>query len=248
MSIRFKLVLSIIVLVSVVLGLTIDTKSSKECLSSYPLKEKYNYLNKTHTWIIASDKIESYKNNLKDGISISFEKDMKYNEMFVFIINNILGKKDGLSFAYIDGNLSHIDTYSQGLRDGVSINLSNNNIYWVTVYDNNKAIGSVDFWSSGMSRSIKFGSKFYNKRGVGHNNLYDNGQKAFEYIEENGTKYWVVYNPKGQMLVKYPTDNDFCKAEFYEDGKKVEIPYYFDQKEFEEIYEKIKNDVNNSAK
>ena len=65
-------------------------------------------------------------------------------------------------------------------------------------------------------------------------------------LDEMRKAYWVVYNPKGQILVKYPTDNDFCKAEFYEDGKRVEIPYYFDQKEFEEIYEKIKNDVNKS--
>jgi len=96
------------------------------------------------------------------------------------------------------------------------------------------------FYKNGDIRGCKFNATKFLKR----KKEYDNGQKAFEYLEENGTKYWAVYNQKGQILIKYPTDNDFCKAEFYENGKKVEIPYYFDQKEFEEIYEKIKNDVN----
>lgn len=115
----------------------------------------------------------------------------------------------------------------------------------MVIYEGDKNMGMVDFWEYGRIRSVKFGAK-YNKSGTKHNSTYDNGQKAFEYIEENGVKYWVVYNPKGEMLVRYPTDNDFCKAEFYENGKKVEIPYYFDQKEFEAIYDKIKEDVNKS--
>ena len=245
MSIKFKLIL-IIGLLLVVFLVLFDTKDTKKCFFIYPIKEKYNYLKKTHTWMITSDGVESYKNNLTDGISISFEKDVKYNEVYFFVTTNTLGKKDGFSFMYLDGNLSHIDTYTQDLRNDISISFKNNHIYLVTVYDKNKAIGSIDFWSSGMSRSIKFGSKFYRKSAVSHNDTYDNGQKAFEYLEDNGTKYWVVYNPKGEMLIRYPTDNDFCKAEFYENGKKVEIPYYFDQKEFEEIYEKIKNDINQS--
>jgi hypothetical protein len=245
MSVKFKSILGLGLLYAIFLVI-VDTKDVKECFFTYPIKEKYTHLSKTHTWVTSSDTLISYKNNLKDGISISFEKDAKYNKVYFFVSNYILGKEDAFSFIYVNGKLSNIDTYNQGLHTGISISFNKNHLDWVRIYDNNKAIGSVDFWSSGMARSIKFGSKFYNKSGVGHNDTYDNGQKAFEYLEENGTKYWVVYNPEGGMLVKYPTDNDFCKAKFYEDGKEVKIPYYFDQKEFEEIYEKIKNDFNKS--
>lgn len=206
-------------------------------------------LNKTHDWKISLKpftKIESYIGNLRDGVSITYEIDDKYGDTYIFFIKNKLGHKNGFSFLYVNSNLLSIERYKNGVKNGINLKMKHNYPSFLEVYTDGKAIGLVDFWEDGDVRSVKFGSKYYNKSAVSHNYTYNNGQKAFEYLEENGTKYWVVYNPKGEMLVKYPIDNDFCKAEFYDNGKKVEIPYFFDQKEFEEIYEKIKNDVNKS--
>ena len=213
--------------------------------------EEYVKLNKTHNWKISQKpftKIESYIGNLRDGVSIAFEIDNKYGDVYVFFANNKLGQKNGFSFVYLNGNLLIIEQYTNGVKNGIYLKMSHNYPSFLEIYTDGKAIGSVGFWEDGRIRSVKFGSKYYNKSGTGHNYTYDNGQKAFEYIVDHGIKYWIVYDPQGRILIKYPIDNDFCKAEFYNNGQKVKIPYYFDQKEFNEIYEKIKNDANKTKR
>jgi len=208
-------------------------------------------LSKTHKWKIYDKpflEIESYLDDTRDGILVdaNVNKTTKETSASITYVKN--NKWYGFSLGYTNGELSSIYYYRNGLREGLYFTLNNKYPSMVVIYKNDKNIGIVGFWDYGKIRGVKFGSHYKDEtREDGRDNFtYDNGQKAFEYIEENGTKYWVVYNPKGQMLVKYPTDNDFCKAKFYEDGKEVKIPYSFDQREFEEIYEKIKKDVNKS--
>ena len=227
------------------------TQDSIECSKKYPLKDIYSNLHKTHDWKIYTEpfrEIEIYISNLQDGLSIYCQQDNKDNDIYIGITNINSNKWDGFSINYLNGKLSSVHTYKEGKKEGIHLSLHNNYPSLVVVYSDNKNMGLIGFWDYGRIRGIKFGSNYKDEtRESGKDNdTYDNGQKAFEYLEENGTEYWAVYNPKGQMLIKYPTDNDFCKVEFYENGKKVEIPYYFDQKEFEEIYEKIKHDVNKS--
>ena len=221
------------------------------CSKRYLLKDKYYNLNKTHNWEIYDDpfiEIESYLNNTRDGILVNYNIDNNNQNLFINATSVRNNMWDGFSLGYKDGELNSIYYYKKGTKNGIYLTFHNRYPSLLVIYSNNKNIGLVNFWDYGRIRGIKFGSNYKDEtreRGK-DNDTYDNGQKAFEYLEDNGTKYWVVYNPKGKMLIKYPTDNDFCKAEFYENGKKVEIPYYFDKKEFEEIYEKIKNDVNQS--
>jgi len=250
MSIRIKYVLGSLLVIFLFLVWSFISSSSmynsKQCFKTYSLEEEFRYLNKTHDWKISLKpfiKIESYIGDLKDGISIDYEIDSEYNDRYIFIRKYKLNKRTGASFSYINNKLFSIEIYSNNMKNGIALQWDNNSPSLLVVYINDKAVGLTSFWEDGRTRGIKFGSKYFNKSGTKHNDTYDNGQKAFEYIEENNIRYWAVYNPQGEFLVKYPTDNDYCKAQFFENGKEVKIPYYFDQKEFEEIYEKIKNDI-----
>ena len=212
-------------------------------------------LSKNHIWFTENPPfrgIISYKANKRDGIKVysNHEVDGKKqkNDLFTNIFPLKLGQIHGISLGYFNEMLSDITYYKNGKQDGINISFDKGYPSLLVVYENNKNMGLVDFRYYGRIRGIKFGSHYKDEtREDGKDNdTYNNNQKAFKYLEENGIKYWVVYNPKGQILIKYPVDNDFCKAEFYENGKKVEIPYYFDQQEFEEVYEKIKQDANRS--
>ena len=195
--------------------------------------------------------IESYIDNRKDGVSLYYGNlDDRSKNIFMGVSQIHFDKRDGAALDYINEKLYHISFYKNGIKDGIDFTMKDVFPSLVIVYKKNQNVGLVSFKENGEIGEIKFGSNYKDETREGGQNstIYDNGQKAFEYIEENGTEYWVVYNPKGEMLVKYPTDNDFCKAEFYNNGQKVKIPYYFDQKEFNEIYEKIKNDANKTKR
>jgi len=228
----------------------LKTCDPSRCSIKYPLTETYEQLSLNHRWSVESipfKGIASHKNGMKDGIQIysnyEYNEVTQRNELFSGIDPIRHNHRHGIYFGYSDEVLDSINYYKEGEKDGIHFSFQKEYPSLVVVYSKDENKGLVDFWEYGRIRGIKFGSNYKDgtREGGKDNDTYDNGQKAFEYIEENGTKYWVIYDPKGEMLVKYPTDNDFCKAEFYEDGKKVEIPYFFDQKEFEGVYEKIKN-------
>ncbi len=190
--------------------------------------------------------IESYIDNRKDGISLYYGNlDDRSKNIFMGVSQIHFDKRDGITLDYINEKLYHISFYNNGVRNGVDFTMRYGFPSLVIVYKNNQNMGLVSFKEKGEINEIKFGSNYKDETREGGENstTYDNGQKAFEYVVDRGVQYWVVYDPQGKMLVKYPLDNDFCKAEFYDNGKKVEIPNYFDRNEFEEVYKKIKNDT-----
>jgi len=150
-----------------------------------------------------------------------------------------LKKRDGISLSYFDQNLTYVTHYSEGKKEGIYLTLKDNYPNHLVIYSKDKEIGMVAFWEEGNIRSIKFGTE-YNKPAGTHSYVHKNGTKAFGYITENGVDYWVVYSPTGQLLLKYPRDNDFCKVQFFENGKEVKIPLYFDQQEFEKVFKELK--------
>uniref|UniRef100_UPI003563C695 hypothetical protein n=1 Tax=Sulfurovum sp. TaxID=1969726 RepID=UPI003563C695 len=110
---------------------------------------------------------------------------------------------------------------------------------------NDKSIGMIVFWESGSIRGMEFDAN--NKVSEHDRSLYQNGQKAYVEIEEDGINYRVVYNQDGELLLKWPMDNDVCKAQFYNQGIQVDVPLFFDMKEFEVIYNEIKDSERGGA-
>lgn len=168
-----------------------------------------------------------------------YDKHTERHESIAFVDKYNLKKREGFSLSYFDQNLTFVKHYVEGKKDGIDLTFKDNYPILLVIYSNDKSIGMVAFWEEGSIRSIKFGTE-YNKPGGTHSYVHKNGTKAFEYITENGVNYWVVYNPDGQPLFKYPRDNDFCKVQFFENGKKVKIHLYFDQQVFEKVFKELK--------
>lgn len=168
-----------------------------------------------------------------------YDKQIERNESIAFVNKYNLKKRDGFSLSYFDQNLTFVTHYLQGKKEGVYLTLKDNYPNLLLIYSNDKEIGMVAFWEEGNIRSIKFGTE-HNKPAGKHSYVHENGTKAFEYLTQNGVNYWAVYSPNGQPLFKYPRNNDFCKIQFFKDGKEVKIPLYFDQQEFENVYKELK--------
>ena len=235
-----RIIINLLVFFIVCIGIiSCESKVKKiESSNTYFFKDIVENLNWERN--ILNDNEEELKGyNSKGGKT--FEIFVSKEDILIYHFEK--SQKEGISYFYSNGKLINLTFFEEGKKVDIDFSLDANFLLTqLTIYSNKKEMGFCHFYKNGDIRGCKFNAKEF----LRSKEEYKNGQKAFEYIEENGTKYWVVYNPEGEMLVKYPTDNDFCKAEFYDNGKKVEIPYFFDQKEFEEIYEKIKNDVNKS--
>ena len=223
------------------------------CDEKYPLTELYNQLSQDHTWkrdYLFTNDFVSYKNNMEDGILVvqekSYNKTKDRNEIFSSVSHYQNHKREGLSVNYHDGKLFGLSFTVQGKREGIKLSFGSDLVpSLLEVYDNNKSVGMIVFWENGTIRGMEFDAD--NKVLKHDRSLYQNGQKAYAEIEEDGISYRVVYNPKGELLLKWPTDNDFCKAQFFEKGTQVNVPLLFDTNEFEVLYNKIKAAEKNGA-
>lgn len=227
---------------------SIITEGYKECVHKYPLYETYKHLTKTHQWkmdeSINGIRIKSYKDNIADGILI--ETDMAVNkendtsETFFSVTKIINNRYRGYSIWYIDGIMRGMNYYQNGKI--FSMNFNNDLLpldIFINKVGNGKSsnIGMLIFEIDGSLRGVKFNAqefKYSKER-------YDNNQTAYQEIKENGINYRVLYDYEGNLLLKWPEDNNICKAQFFDNGRQVEIPFYFDEKEFEKVYHNIKD-------
>ncbi len=216
------------------------------CDEKYSLTEQYNELSKDHTWkpdVLFENDFVSYQNNKEDGIFVtqeeSYNRAKEKNETFSSVSHYQNNKREGLSVSYHDGKLFGLSFAVQGKHEGINLSFNSDLVpSLLQVYDDDKSIGMIVFWENGSIRGMEFDA---NNEVFKHDrSLYQNGQKAYTEIEEDGISYRVVYNPKGELLLKWPMDNDVCKAQFFENGIQVKVPLFFDTKEFEVLYNKIK--------
>ena len=219
------------------------------CKTYYPIKQKYIKYSKNHSWGIehldSSWKIlSSYKNNIEDGLSISFSKEynsiIDANETYISITPIENGKQIGSSFSYFNNRLSSIHQKLLGQREGIEIQLYKNMMpSMILVYEKDKLIGEIWFWEDGTIREIEFDAKHKFKKNW-KNIRYANGQKAYLEKEEKDLDYRVIYNPNGEVLLKFPMNNNLCKIKLYQQGEKVDIPLYIDMKEVIDIFKEEK--------
>lgn len=244
-----KRLFTIIVLTVIILGyfFLFQNHEKLACDENYPLTEQYNQLSKDHTWkpdVIFGNDIMSYKNGMEDGIFVtheeSYNKAKDRNETFSYVSHYQNNKREGVSLSYQDGKLFGLSFAVQGKREGINLSFNSDLVpSLLEVYDNDKSIGMIVFWESGSIRGMEFDAN--NKVSEHDRSLYQNGQKGYVEIEEDGINYRVVYNQEGELLLKWPMDNDVCKAKFFNKGIRVDVPLYLDTKEFEVIYNKIKD-------
>jgi antitoxin component YwqK of YwqJK toxin-antitoxin module len=216
-------------------------------------KSKKVECNNTYLFNNIFQSLDWKKNILNDNV-IEFvgynqerEKNLKIfvdNESDIIIFPLQKSMEEGFSYYYNNNKLVSITTYSCGKREGLNIYFNEKFIpEQIHIYNDDQAIGLVEFFKSGAMRGMSFNAKEFTNR----KKKYSNGVKAYDELLENGIQYWAIYGFEGDILIKWPFDNDFCKAQFFENGKEVKIPYYFNQKEFEMIYTKIQKDVNKST-
>lgn len=222
------------------------------CKTYYPIKEEYMRYSKDHYWKIEQMDIfwrilSSYKNNkVEDGLSISFSKEHNSisdtNETYISISSVENGKETGLTLSYIDSTLSKIQQMKLARKEGIKIEFYKNMMpSMVLVYKEDKLIGEIWFWDDGSIREIEFDAKHKFKK-TWESIKYSNGRKAYLEKKENGLDYRIIYNTNGEVLLKFPINNDPCKIQLYEQGKKVNIPLYLDVEEVIDIFniEKLK--------
>ncbi len=224
----------------------------EKCGKKYPLMQNYNKLNIDHQWKVDEslpwETIETYKQGVRDGLEVSgqiLKNDDNTKDLSILVNKITNNKRDGFSLGYNNGYLVSVDYYKEGKKDGIHFSFHDLYPSMLVVYSNDEIIGLLGFLEYGRIRDIKFGTQYkdFAREEGADRDSYKNGQKAFGYIKENGIKFWIVYDENGQVLLKYPVDNDFCKAQFFDNGRQVEIPFYFDEKEFERVYHNIKDSV-----
>lgn len=220
---------------------------SNNCMTHYPLTNTYNNFSKTHQWNVDESLpwkiIETYKEDIEDGIQISkyVQKTNENEKNILVVISPIKNKnRNGYSLGYQNGELNSVKYYSYGKKDGIHFDLHDFYPTLLSVYFDNKSVGVMGFWDYGRIRDIKFGNHYQSlAREDGKNNkVYDNGQTAYAEIVEGDIEYWIIYDINGNRLIKWPFDNDICKAQFFENDKLINVPLYLDQKELEEIFER----------
>ena len=101
---------------------------------------------------------------------------------------------------------------------------------YVYIVHNNEHVAYINFLFPGYFPFMEENEQIQLKT------TYKNSQKCFESIEENGIDYWVFYNVDGSIVLKWPKDNDFCKAQFYIDNKQEKIAFEFNYAEYLKFY------------
>ena len=190
----------------------------------------------------------SYKKGEKNGLKLillsEFNKKDKIKDTSISVTSMKDNKNHGYSLFYMDRRLGSIGYYTNGKLNGIRFSFDNDFYPSVLeIYENDKLNGmSIFFIDEGEIRG-----KFMNRDGKRYDesNTFENGQIAYSEIEEQEVKYRVFYNSKGEILLKWPKDSDFCKARFYENGKETKIPTLIDSGEFDKIYKEVKDSESN---